>query len=98
MCMAGTAMVFACALLSIQAENSTSSDKVETEILKGKNVICIAWAIFIHWRRPLSQIIFQTFWLYHDEWELSQAMNPVAIVHWEWPGYKDPQVIIILHD
>jgi hypothetical protein len=42
LCMAGTAMVFGCALLSIQAENSTSSNDVEAEILKGKNLICIA--------------------------------------------------------
>ena len=37
----GTVMVFSSALLSIKAEESTSSDKVESEILDGKNLICI---------------------------------------------------------
>jgi hypothetical protein len=41
MCMGGTVLVFITAVLSIQAETSTSSDKVESEVLEGKNLICI---------------------------------------------------------
>ena len=41
-CVAGTALTFLCAALSMQAERSTSSDKVEREILEGKNLICVA--------------------------------------------------------
>lgn len=40
-CMGGTLLVFACAILSMQAETSTSSDKVEKEVIEGKNLICI---------------------------------------------------------
>jgi len=36
-----TAATFICAILSIQAEISTSSDKVQDEILDGKNLICL---------------------------------------------------------
>lgn len=37
----GTLLVFFCALFSGQAEKSTSSDKVQDEILDGKTVICL---------------------------------------------------------
>lgn len=36
-----TAATFICAILSIQAEISTSSDKVQDQILDGKNLICL---------------------------------------------------------
>ncbi|CAG2164711.1 unnamed protein product [Oppiella nova] len=36
-----TVATFICAILSIQAEISTSSDKVQDEILDGKNLICL---------------------------------------------------------
>jgi len=36
-----TLATFICAILSIQAEISTSSDKVQDEILDGKNLICL---------------------------------------------------------
>ncbi|KAI0239162.1 LHFPL tetraspan subfamily member 2 protein [Lamellibrachia satsuma] len=41
-CVCGTVLVFLCAILSVQAEKATSSDKVEGEILEGKNLICVA--------------------------------------------------------
>ena len=37
----GTVLVFLCAIFSGQAEKSTSSDKVQDEIWKGKKVICL---------------------------------------------------------
>ncbi|XP_046856996.1 LHFPL tetraspan subfamily member 2 protein-like [Xenia sp. Carnegie-2017] len=37
----GTLMIFACAIFSVYAERSTSSDKVQDEIWKGKKVICL---------------------------------------------------------
>lgn len=37
----GTLMIFACAIFSVHAERSTSSDKVQDEIWKGKKVICL---------------------------------------------------------
>jgi len=37
----GTLATFVCSMLSIQAEVSTSSDKVQDEILEGKNLICL---------------------------------------------------------
>lgn len=40
-CMGGTVLVFISAILSIHAETSTSSDRVEKEILDGKSLICI---------------------------------------------------------
>lgn len=36
-----TLTTFLCSVLSIQAEISTSSDKVQDEILRGKNLICL---------------------------------------------------------
>lgn len=39
--LAGTVMVFLCGIFSGQAEKSTSSDKVQDEIWKGKKVICL---------------------------------------------------------
>ena len=39
--LAGTVLVFLCAIFSGQAEKSTSSDKVQDEIWKGKKVICL---------------------------------------------------------
>ncbi|UYV62272.1 LHFPL2 [Cordylochernes scorpioides] len=36
-----TLVTFLCAVLSVQAEISTSSDKVQDEILDGKNPICL---------------------------------------------------------
>ncbi|XP_002741131.1 LHFPL tetraspan subfamily member 2 protein-like [Saccoglossus kowalevskii] len=36
-----TCLAFVCAVLSIQADASTSSDKVQSEILEGKNLICL---------------------------------------------------------
>jgi len=41
-CMGGTLLVFLCALMSIQAETSTSSDKVESKVQEGKHLICTA--------------------------------------------------------
>lgn len=38
---ASTVVTFICSVLSIQAEVSTSSDKVQDEILEGKNLICL---------------------------------------------------------
>ncbi|KAI8503311.1 PREDICTED: lipoma HMGIC fusion partner-like 2 protein [Branchiostoma belcheri] len=37
----GTLLSFVCAILSVQADIATSSDKVEDEILEGKNLICL---------------------------------------------------------
>uniref|UniRef100_T1JKX0 Lipoma HMGIC fusion partner-like 2 protein n=1 Tax=Strigamia maritima TaxID=126957 RepID=T1JKX0_STRMM len=37
----GTVATFVCSLLSVQAEVSTSSDKVQEEISEGKNLICL---------------------------------------------------------
>lgn len=37
----GTVLVFLCAIFSGQAEKSTSCDKVQDEIWKGKKVICL---------------------------------------------------------
>ena len=37
----GTLVAFVCAILSAQAEKSTSSDKVQDEISDGKTVICL---------------------------------------------------------
>ena len=37
----GTLLVFLCGIFSGQAEKSTSSDKVQDEIYKGKKVICL---------------------------------------------------------
>lgn len=37
----GTLLVFFCAVFSVQAEKSTSSDKVQDEIWKGKKMICL---------------------------------------------------------
>ena len=37
----GTVLLFLCAVLSSQAEKSTSSDRVQDEIYKGKTVICL---------------------------------------------------------
>ena len=39
--LAGTVLVFLCAIFSGQAEKSTSSDKVQDEIWKGKKFICL---------------------------------------------------------
>ncbi|CAN7980810.1 unnamed protein product [Ixodes pacificus] len=36
-----TVVTFVCSVLSVQAEVSTSSDKVQDEILEGKNIICL---------------------------------------------------------
>lgn len=36
-----TIITFLCSVLSVQAEISTSSDKVQDEILEGKNLICL---------------------------------------------------------
>ncbi|XP_076339689.1 LHFPL tetraspan subfamily member 2a protein-like [Tachypleus tridentatus] len=36
-----TIITFICSVLSVQAEISTSSDKVQDEILEGKNLICL---------------------------------------------------------
>ncbi|XP_076324418.1 LHFPL tetraspan subfamily member 2 protein-like isoform X1 [Tachypleus tridentatus] len=36
-----TVVTFICSVLSVQAEISTSSDKVQDEILEGKNLICL---------------------------------------------------------
>lgn len=41
LCIVGTILVFLCSILSIQAEHSTSSRKVEEEVLTGKNLICV---------------------------------------------------------
>ncbi|KAK3095570.1 hypothetical protein FSP39_016186 [Pinctada imbricata] len=41
LCIAGTVLIFVCSILSIQAEHSTSSRKVEEEVLEGKNLICV---------------------------------------------------------
>lgn len=38
---ASTIATFVCSALSIQAESSTASDKVQDEILEGKNLICV---------------------------------------------------------
>ncbi|XP_041356147.1 LHFPL tetraspan subfamily member 2a protein-like [Gigantopelta aegis] len=38
---AGTVLTFLCAFLSIKADSSTSSRKVEEEVLEGKNLICV---------------------------------------------------------
>lgn len=40
-CMAGTALVFVCGLLSMRAETSTSTDQVEKLILDGKLIVCV---------------------------------------------------------
>ena len=40
-CLGGTVLAFLCALLSAQAEKSTSSDKVQDEIFDGKKLICL---------------------------------------------------------
>ncbi|XP_052448086.1 LHFPL tetraspan subfamily member 2a protein [Carassius gibelio] len=37
----GTVLTFVCALLSAQAENATSSDKVQDEIEEGRSLICV---------------------------------------------------------
>ena len=37
----GTVLVFLCAVFSGQAEKSTSCDKVQDEIWKGKKIICL---------------------------------------------------------
>lgn len=39
--MGSTLVTFVCSVLSVQAEVSTSSDKVQDEILEGKNLICL---------------------------------------------------------
>lgn len=41
LCIIGTILTFACSVLSIQAEHSTSSRKVEEEVMEGKNLICV---------------------------------------------------------
>ncbi|KAK6185660.1 hypothetical protein SNE40_007842 [Patella caerulea] len=40
-CVFGTLMAFGCSMLSIKADLSTSSRKVEEEVLEGKNLICV---------------------------------------------------------
>ncbi|XP_071098720.1 LHFPL tetraspan subfamily member 2a protein-like [Haliotis cracherodii] len=41
LCITGTVMSFFCAFLSVKADESTSSYKVEEEVLEGKNLICV---------------------------------------------------------
>lgn len=41
LCIVGTVLTFVCSVLSIQAEHSTSSRKVEEEVMEGKNLICV---------------------------------------------------------
>lgn len=41
LCIIGTVLIFVCSVLSIQAEHSTSSRKVEEEVMEGKNLICV---------------------------------------------------------
>ncbi|XP_060083569.1 LHFPL tetraspan subfamily member 2 protein-like [Ylistrum balloti] len=41
LCVVGTVLVFLCSILSIQADHSTTSRKVEEEVLEGKNLICV---------------------------------------------------------
>ena len=41
LCIVGTLLTFLCALLSVKADASTSSHKVEEEVLEGKNLICV---------------------------------------------------------
>ena len=40
-CLGGTFAAFLCAVLSTQAEKSTSTDQVQDEILDGKTLICL---------------------------------------------------------
>lgn len=45
----GTIVTFICSLLSVQAEMSTTSSKVQDGLLEGKNVICLMWKSSVLW-------------------------------------------------
>jgi hypothetical protein len=40
-CMTGTLLIFVSALMSIRAENTTSTDQVEKLILHGRRIVCV---------------------------------------------------------
>ena len=40
---AGVGLTFVCAVLSVQAEVATSSDKVQYQIHQGRTLICLLW-------------------------------------------------------
>jgi hypothetical protein len=39
----GVGLTFVCAVLSVQAEVATSSDKVQYQIHQGRTLICLLW-------------------------------------------------------
>lgn len=56
---AATVLVFITAVLSVPADRSTTSRKVEEEMLEGKNLICVLWCHFrINITRYLSDFVF----------------------------------------
>lgn len=55
---AATVLVFITAVLSVPADRSTTSRKVEEEMLEGKNLICVLWCHFrINKTRYLSDVV-----------------------------------------